>query len=37
MVSDVAAAVRAAVTHRGNTPDLYTIMKILGKENVKER
>ena len=37
MVSDVAAAVRAAVTHRGNTPDLYTIMKILGKDKVKER
>jgi glutamyl-tRNA synthetase len=37
MVSDVAGAVRAAVTHRSNTPDLYTIMKILGVEKVKER
>ena len=37
MVSDVAGAVRAAVTHRSNTPDLYTIMKILGEEKVKER
>lgn len=37
MVSDVAGTVRAAVTHRGNTPDLHTIMKILGKEKVKER
>ncbi len=37
MVSDVAGAVRAAVTHRSNTPDLYTIMQILGEENVRER
>jgi glutamyl-tRNA synthetase len=37
MVSDVAGAVRAAVTHRSNTPDLYTIMKILGEEKVKQR
>ncbi len=37
MVSDVAGAVRAAVTHRTNTPDLYTIMQILGEEKVKER
>ena len=37
MVSDVAGAVRAAVTHRANTPDLYTIMKILGKERVDAR
>ena len=37
MVSDVAGAVRAAVTHRANTPDLYTIMKILGEEKVNER
>ena len=37
MVSDVAGAVRAAVTHRANTPDLYTIMHILGKDKVNER
>ena len=37
MVSDVAGAVRAAVTHRSNTPDLYTIIKILGKDKVSER
>jgi len=37
MVSDVAGAVRAALTHRGNTPDLYTIMHILGEEEVKNR
>ncbi|NLK95953.1 MAG: glutamate--tRNA ligase [Clostridiales bacterium] len=37
MVSDVAGAIRAAVTHRSNTPDLCTIMKILGKDKVIER
>jgi len=37
MVADVAGAVRCGVTHRSNTPDLYTIMKILGKDKVKER
>ncbi|PHV69502.1 glutamate--tRNA ligase [Sporanaerobium hydrogeniformans] len=37
MVSDVAGVVRAALTHRTNTPDLYTIMHILGEEAVRER
>ncbi|MDU2827708.1 MAG: glutamate--tRNA ligase family protein, partial [Clostridium perfringens] len=37
MVSDVAGAVRAALTHRANTPDLYTIMQIMGEEVVRER
>ena len=37
MVSDVAGAVRAALTHRANTPDLYTIMQIMGEEKVRER
>lgn len=37
MVADVAAAVRIALTHRSNTPDLYTIMQILGKEKVHSR
>ncbi|GLC32656.1 glutamate--tRNA ligase [Clostridium omnivorum] len=37
MVADVAAAVRIALTHRSNTPDLYTIMQILGKEKVYNR
>lgn len=37
MVADVAAAVRIALTHRSNTPDLYTIMQILGKEKVYSR
>ncbi|MEW8955876.1 glutamate--tRNA ligase [Clostridium sp.] len=37
MVSDVAGIVRSALTHRTNTPDLYTIMVILGEEKVRER
>lgn len=37
MVSDVAGAVRAALTHRANTPDLYTIMQIMGEDMVRER
>lgn len=37
MVSDVAGVVRAAITHRSNTPDLYTIMQILGEDKVRER
>ena len=37
MVSDVAGAVRTALTHRTNTPDLYTIMQIIGEEEVRSR
>lgn len=37
MVSDVAGAVRTAITHRTNTPDLYTIMHIIGEEAVRAR
>ncbi|MBD7913132.1 MULTISPECIES: glutamate--tRNA ligase [Clostridium] len=37
MISDVAGAVRAALSHRANTPDLYTIMQIMGEEKVRER
>ena len=37
MVSDVAGAVRTAVTHRTNTPDLYTIMHIIGQDAVNKR
>ena len=37
MVSDVAGVVRASITHRTNTPELHTIMQILGKEKVEER
>ena len=37
MISDVAGAVRAALSHRSNTPDLYTIMQILGEDKVRSR
>ncbi len=37
MVADVAAAVRAAITHRSSTPDLYTVMQIIGEEKIKNR
>ena len=37
MISDVAGAVRSALSHRTNTPDLYTIMQIMGEERVRER
>ncbi|WP_461612860.1 glutamate--tRNA ligase [Clostridium sp. Marseille-QA1073] len=37
MVSDVAGVVRAALTHRANTPDLYTIMQIMGEDLVRSR
>lgn len=37
MVADVAAVVRAAITHRANTPELYTVMQIIGEEKVKNR
>lgn len=37
MISDVAGAVRAAITHRANTPDLYTIMQIMGEDKVRDR
>ncbi|WP_163195444.1 glutamate--tRNA ligase [Clostridium thermarum] len=37
MIADVAAVVRAALTHRANTPDLYTIMHVMGEEKVRDR
>ena len=36
-VGDVSTVVRVAVTGRRNTPDLYSIMSLLGKEKVMER
>ena len=36
-VSDVAEVVRIAVTGRANTPDLWTIVHIMGEEQMKER
>ena len=37
MAADTAAAVRGAITHRANTPELYTVMQIMGQEKVKNR
>ena len=36
-VGDVCEAVRVIVTGRTKSPDLYSILKILGKERIKER
>jgi len=36
-VSDVSTVVRVALTKKSMTPDLYEIMKLLGKERIKER
>ncbi len=36
-VGDVSTVIRVAVTGRTNTPDLYTIMKLLGRERIMSR
>jgi glutamyl-tRNA synthetase len=36
-VADVSTVIRVAVTTKCQTPDLYEILRILGKERVKER
>ena len=36
-VGDISTVIRVAVTSRTNTPDLYMIMKLLGKEKVAQR
>jgi len=36
-VGDVSTVIRIAVTGRTNTPDLYEIMQVLGKDRVTER
>ena len=36
-VGDVSTVLRVALTGRTNTPDMYEIMKVLGKENVINR
>ena len=36
-VGDVSTVLRAAITKRANTPDLYEIMKVLGKNSILER
>ena len=36
-VSDVAEVLRIAVTGRANTPDLWSIMQIMGEEKARAR
>ena len=36
-VGDISMVLRVAVTGRQNSPDLYEVMKILGKEKVVAR
>ena len=36
-VSDIAEVVRIAVTGRANTPDLWTIVHIMGEEQMREK
>ena len=36
-VGDISTVLRVAITRRRNTPDLYEIMHVLGKENVEKR
>lgn len=36
-VGDVSTVIRVALTKRTNTPDMYEIMQVLGKEQIKER
>lgn len=37
MVGDVAGVIRVAATGRRNTPDLYEILQVLGKDEVMKR
>lgn len=36
-VGDISTVLRVALTARQNTPDMYEIMKLLGKETIKQR
>ena len=36
-VGDICEAIRVMVTGRRQSPDLFSIMKILGKENIRNR
>ena len=36
-VGDVSTVLRIALTGRTNTPDMYEIMKIIGKERMEKR
>ena len=36
-VADISTVIRVAVTSKSNTPDLYEIMKLLGKKRILDR
>ena len=36
-VGDISTVIRVKLTKRSNTPDLYEIMQVLGKESVLKR
>ncbi len=36
-VGDVSSVIRIALTSRRNTPDLYSIMALLGEDEIKAR
>ena len=36
-VGDISTVIRIALTGRANTPDMYEIMQVLGKESVETR
>ena len=36
-IGDISTVIRVAITKRRNTPDLYEIMHVLGKESVEKR
>ena len=36
-VGDISTVIRVKITGRSNTPDLYEILKVLGKERILKR
>jgi glutamyl-tRNA synthetase len=36
-VGDISTVIRVAMTGRCNTPDLYEILKVLGKDSIAKR
>ena len=36
-VADISTVIRVAVTSKSNTPDLYELMNLLGKERINNR
>ena len=36
-VADVSTVIRVSLTTRSQTPDLYEILRLIGKDRIKER